>query len=347
MRIRINRLNKAEKFILISPLFIVFAFLFSRLMQITFLDYRPQKLIGHSAAVTAVEFSPDGKVLASASNDGYVLLWDTKSMTQVKTLACEQTIVSLDFSPNGKELLMVETNGQIDLWDITTGTLTESWKNHNESLWEARISPDNRIIVTNGTNFGIRIWDKKSGALIKEVSKIAGYKKSTDRRPMEFSPSGSYLATAIEIDGIIQIWDMKSFQCIKKIQVPFTTESGQDRICRLNSLCFSPDGKSLAASCSDIKIIDIQTGRQTFSTINDPALYIHYSPDGKRLVYIRGDVHNGEEIKIFDLVMGKCIQTFPTDIFSARDGVTVSPDGKQMAVALFGQNEVLLQKLKL
>ena len=92
-----------------------------------------QTLEGHSHAVSSVAFSHDSKLLASASNDKTVKVWDAATGTLQKTLEGHSHAVnSIAFSHDSKLLASASNDKTVKIWDAATGTLQQTLEGHSD-----------------------------------------------------------------------------------------------------------------------------------------------------------------------------------------------------------------------
>ncbi len=125
---------------------------------------RPIRLDGHTGFCLSLDFSRDGKLLASGSRDGTAILWSTATWKRSQTLqnpdnARRGMIESVAFSPDGKTLAMASVTGNVHLWDVASGKLLETLKGHSSTVFAVVFSPDGRTLASGGMDHTVRLWN--------------------------------------------------------------------------------------------------------------------------------------------------------------------------------------------
>lgn len=234
-----------------------------------------EALSGHTDFIESVAFSPVGKILASGSVDGSILLWDVETGQQVAEALKGHTkaVYSLAFSPDGKTLASWGGDQTIRLWDMETGQQVEkALKGHTNVVYSLAFSPDGKTLASGSGDQTIRLWDVETGQQIREVltgrtedtvwEVLQGrtdyaYVFSVAFSPECFSPPevcGKTLASGSS-DGTIRLWDLDTGQPIGEGLTGYTADTligsiGQPNIAVTN-VAFSPDGKTLASGSRD------------------------------------------------------------------------------------------------
>ena len=252
-------------------------------------------LLGHTGWVCAVDFSPDGNLLVSASSDYSIKLWDVKTKQCIKTLQGHtRWIRTVAFSPDGQQLVSGSGDYTIKLWDVATGNCLKTWQGHTGWIWSVVFSPDGTTIASGSEDKTIRLWDLQTGKLKIILDKHKSWVQS-----VIFSPDGQTLASS-SCDGTINLWSVATGKCLKT----FRGHSSW-----VQSVAFSPDGKNLASGSCDwtVKIWEIDTGqcRKTLKEHNSWVWSVVFSPDGKTIASGSQD----ETIKLWDRDTGKCRTT--------------------------------------
>ena len=188
-------------------------------------------LKGHEAFVSSVAFSPDGKILASASQDKLIILWEPASGQAARTLQGHPGEVdSLSFSPDGTQLASGSFLGPAIVWDVNTG-LQISKLNIGSSKFVA-FSADGQTLVTGSADRAFTVWDAASGRVLRRSTGVV-----TNSKSLAFSPAGKIAAVG-DLDGKVVLWDASSGVVLGSLK--------QSSHSLLRSLAFSPDGKTLA-----------------------------------------------------------------------------------------------------
>ncbi|KAJ0413981.1 quinon protein alcohol dehydrogenase-like superfamily [Aspergillus carlsbadensis] len=319
-----------------------------------------QALAGHSESVGIITFSPDGKQIASGSDDGVIKLWDTVTGSLQQTLSRHSgRITALAFLPDGKQIMSGASNGAVMLWDTTTGERQDC--THLEAPDEGEASPhplafsgDCRQIAASGDYHDegfIMLFDAATGDLQRILTD-----QSDTPMAMAFSPDDTQLVSGSR-DGPVRLWDTGT----GALQKTLVGHRGW-----VWSVAFSPDGAQIVSSCySRINLWDAATGVLQTEFPHPDARRVAFSPDGAHIVVcfprcIALWDAQGNTLKMVrcqsDIVMsmavsptGKQIVTGSTDATIRRwdittgdtqdvvghsdrvTGVAISPDGKVIA----------------
>jgi WD40 repeat protein len=206
-------------------------------------------LRGHSRAVGSLDFSPDGKTLASGADDDLIKLWDVSSgrveasfrgHAELSGQAGRNSVWCAKFSPDGTVLAVGGTNQMLKLWDVKTGREKLAFHKPTGHITSICFSPDGKTLASGSFDATIKLWEVASGkerAAIKKLDYSVG--------SVAFSPDGKTLVSGDSGDPPIRLWDVSSGQ-------EKATRRGKGS--RVEALAFSTDGKILVSAGLDKKI---------------------------------------------------------------------------------------------
>lgn len=204
--------------------------------QNTFLGELP----GHIDAIIALAFSPDGKLLASASRDQTALLWEVSSGDLLRDLSkAGYEPMGFAFSPDGNRLAVADSAGGIRYWEMSSLRDIAYVPTGDQSLSAIAFSPDGKWFAVGGEQGFLSLWDvtgKIKDRLLTEVPDSI--------HALSFSPDSKWLLVAGS-ENKLQLWDVET---AKRTQ---TYDSANHQT---YTLALTPDGKQIAAAGIDSKL---------------------------------------------------------------------------------------------
>ncbi len=272
-------------------------------------------ILRHGGSVRTVKFSPvDNALMASASDDNTIKLWNLQNDTVATLRGHSSEIRSVAFSPDGQRLVSGSNDWTFKLWDIHTqqhiATLEHITGRIPSQIKAVAFSYDGQRLATAGRH--VKLWE------VSTQTETATLQHDEYAWSLAFSPDGHFLATG-ESGGTVKIWDVQKRQVISELE-------GDPRW--VYTLVFSPDGRTLASAGykGRIKLWAVSNWTLLGTLQNSGTVYnLDFSPDGKALASTGSgavtlwSVQSGEEITS---LTGHSAWVF---------GVAFSPDAKTLA----------------
>ncbi len=256
----------------------------------------PNTLGGHANSVNGISVSPNGEMLASASDDYTVKLWNISTGKEIRTLSGHTNQVwGVSFSPDGKMLASASADNTVKLWNPYTGKEIRTLIGHKDAVHRVSFSRNGNILASASADNTVKLWNPYTG---KKIRTLTGHKDAV--WGVSFSPDGNILASGSE-DYMVKLWDTSTGRAIK-------TLTGHQEVLGVS---FSPNGNILASASADNTVKLWDTSRWTAKTLTvnlnapAPVFGVSFSPDGNILASASVD----KTVKLWNPYTGKKINT--------------------------------------
>lgn len=263
--------------------------------------------------IQAIDFSPDGRLVAAAIDDydidgnltdSSIILWDVASGHKLHTFSAQGDVTSLAFGPDGQVLAVGAENANITLLNVASGRALSTHFSDSSGVHSLAFSPNGQMLAAGGDAGIARLWNTSRGLLVKAFPGAANAGNNTS---VAFSLDGRLLAVG---STTLVVWNTGTGHAAYLFP---DTKSIVD----ITSLAFSPDGRALAFSsevtssdgggAQTITLWNLGGGKKPRTLVSqDAASFIYaisFSPDGGTLaatsdpgVILRWNVATGKKL---------------------------------------------------
>ena len=212
-------------------------------------------LNAHEDSIWSLDFSKDGKFLASAGlQDGTAKIWKMPKGELVANLEHGDWVTSVSFSTDGRQLATGCRDSKVRIWDVQKAELITALSGHDGGIITLKFSNDSKLLASGGWDQTLIIWDMETQTI---RARFDDY--SSDITAIAFSPDDSIIATGVGSD----FWIATDHNAVPEFSVTLRRSSDGEIIRhllghsgRIEGLAFSADGKRIISGAGSMGMLD-------------------------------------------------------------------------------------------
>ncbi|TIA68970.1 WD40 repeat-like protein [Aureobasidium pullulans] len=275
-----------------------------------------QTLEGHRDWISAICFSPDGKLLASASNDKMIRFWDAKTGALHSTIQDDSHIAeAISFTPNNRLIGSAHSDGTIKLRDLGTQEVCKMFTGHSGKVNAIIFLGNEELLASASDDHTIRLWNTATSLTL---FLLKGHTDTVEK--LAASKDGKLVASGSS-NGEIRLWDAVTGELRRAFKGHSTS---------VRAITFMHDYTTIASADKDcwINLWEVPTGslKRQFGS-RQWASRSSFSPDGKSFA---AGGNSRRPIALFDTAMGS-----PCSLFMGHgqyvNTIEFSPDSRMLA----------------